>query len=125
VRLTELGKFTSTNPNIIISREGTNMMTAKSALAFFVVTLTASALASGIPQSAAGQEHPERAKFHGDVAHALLEMNVTLDLIEAYRAQKAMPPDSDAKHEKAAHGFKQALELFGVKIAMPIRPPAQ
>ena len=26
-----------------------------------------------------------------------------------------MPPDKDAIHEKAAHGFKEALELFGVK----------
>lgn len=72
-----------------------------------------------IPQAPAlGQKHADRDKFHGDVAHALLEMNTTLDLIEAYRAQEAMPPDSDAKHEKVAHGFKHALELFGVKTKM-------
>ena len=63
-------------------------------------------------------EHKDPASFHAEVAHALLEMNTTLDLIEAYRAQDAMPPDSDAKHEKAAHGFKHALELFGVRIKM-------
>lgn len=73
----------------------------------------------GLLPSAQAQEHPDRAKFHAEVAHALLDMNTTLDLIEAYRAQGAMPPDRDAKHEKAAHGFRHALELFGVKVAMP------
>lgn len=63
-------------------------------------------------------EHVDKNKFHADLAHALLEMNVSLDLIESYRAQEAMPPDRDARHEKAAHGFKRALELFGVKVSM-------
>lgn len=73
----------------------------------------------GFTPAAQAQEHPDRAKFHADVAHALLEMNTTLDLIEAYRAEGAMPPDRDARHEKAAHGFRHGLELFGVKVAMP------
>lgn len=70
----------------------------------------------GVPVSMA--EHADRNKFHADVAHALLEMNVSLDLIESYRAAAAMPPDRDARHERAAHAFKKALELFGVKVAM-------
>lgn len=66
----------------------------------------------------AQQEHADKDKFHADLAHSLLEMNTALDMIEAYRAQGEMPPDSDARHEKAAHGFKHALELFGVKTKM-------
>ncbi len=64
------------------------------------------------------QEHPDRNKFHADVAHTLLDMNTTLDMIEAFRAQEKMPPDRDAVHEKAAHGFKHGLELFGVEVKM-------
>lgn len=71
-----------------------------------------------LTQYAHAQVHPDRDKFHADIAHALLEMNTTLDLIGAYRVEGQMPPDRDEKHEKAAHGFKQALELFGIKISM-------
>lgn len=77
---------------------------------------------AGFTPAAQAQEHPERAKFHADVAHALLEMNTTLDLIEAYRAEGAMPPDRDAKHERAAHGFLKGLQLFGVQTAMAPAP---
>lgn len=85
----------------------------------FAQMVAVSVYAASLALPVQAQEHPDRAKFHADVAHALLEMNTTLDLIEAYRAQGAMPPDPDTKHEKAAHGFRHALELFGVKIAMP------
>lgn len=73
---------------------------------------------AGLTHSAQAQEHRDRAKFHADVAHALLDMNTTLDLIEAYRAQGAMPPDRDEKHDKAAHGFLKGLKLFGVQTSM-------
>jgi DNA-binding cell septation regulator SpoVG len=85
----------------------------------FAIIVAVGVCCAGLTVPAQAQEHPERAKFHADVAHALLEMNTTLDLIEAYRAQGTMPPDRDARHEKAAHGFRHALELFGVKVAMP------
>ena len=67
---------------------------------------------------AAEQTHKNKDAFHAEVAHALFEMNTTLDMIEAFRAEGSMPPDKDARHEKAAHGFKHALELFGVKVKM-------
>lgn len=73
----------------------------------------------GFTPAAQAQEHPERAKFHADVAHALLDMTVTLNLIEAYRAQGAMQPNPDEVHAKAANGFRRGLELFGVKVAVP------
>lgn len=79
--------------------------------AFFMMVLTSISLCSA-------QEHPDRDKFHAEVAHALLEMNTTLDIIEGFRAQGEMPPNRDAMHEKAAHGFKHALELFGVQVSM-------
>ncbi len=91
----------------------------KRKLVAFAMIIAVGVCYAGLTLPAQAQEHPEQAKFHADVAHALLEMNTTLDLIEAYRAQGAMPPDRDAKHEKAAHGFLHALELFGVKVAMP------
>ncbi|MBI5747424.1 MAG: hypothetical protein HZA13_10540 [Nitrospirae bacterium] len=69
-------------------------------------------------QNVLAQEQPDRDKFHADVAHSLLEMNTTLDIIEGFRAQGDMPPNRDAMHEKAAHGFKHALELFGVQVTM-------
>lgn len=67
------------------------------------------------------QEHPERDKFHADVAHSLLEMNTTLDIIEGFRARGIMPPNRDVIHEKAVHGFKHALELFGIQVSMEKR----
>ena len=58
-------------------------------------------------------------KFHGDVAHALLEMHESLDIIAKYHAKGTMPENKDELHEKVAHGFKHALELWGVKYQMP------
>lgn len=63
-------------------------------------------------------KHKDKNKFHGDVAHALLGMSTTLDQIAVYRAEESMPPNRDEVYEQAAHGFKHALELFGVKIRM-------
>lgn len=63
-------------------------------------------------------QHEDKNKFHAEVAHALLEMNLTLDLIKTYRVSGKMPPKRDEVHEKAAHGFKHALELFGVTVEM-------
>lgn len=58
-------------------------------------------------------------KFHGDVAHALLEMHEALDTIAKYHAEGTMPKNKDELHGKVAHGFKHALELWGVKHHMP------
>jgi hypothetical protein len=57
-------------------------------------------------------------EFHGDVAHALLEMHEALDTIAEYHKAGGMPPNRDELHEKAAHGFKHALELWGFKPKM-------
>lgn len=57
-------------------------------------------------------------KFHEDVAHALLEMHEALDTIADYHKAGGMPPNRDELHEKAAHGFKHALELWGFKPKM-------
>lgn len=61
----------------------------------------------------------DKDKFHADVAHALLEMHEALDTIAEYHAKGTMPPNKDELHEKAAHGFKHALELWGLKLKMP------
>lgn len=57
-------------------------------------------------------------EFHADVAHALLEMHEALDAIAEYHKAGGMPPNRDELHEKAAHGFKHALELWGFKPKM-------
>lgn len=57
-------------------------------------------------------------EFHMDVAHALLEMHEALDTIAQYHKAGGMPPNRDELHEKAAHGFKHALELWGFKPKM-------
>jgi hypothetical protein len=57
-------------------------------------------------------------EFHADVAHALLEMHEALDTIAGYHKAGGMPPNRDELHEKAAHGFKHALELWGFKPKM-------
>lgn len=86
---------------------------------FAVVMILALGICNGsLTQYAGAQEHPDRDKFHADMAHALLEMNTTLDIIEGFRAQESMTPNRDTIHEKAAHGFKHALELFGVQVTM-------
>jgi hypothetical protein len=86
---------------------------------FVVILIMALSIYDRWPvQDVLAQEHPDRDKFHADVAHSLLEMNTTLDIIEGFRAQGDMPPNRDAMHEKAAHGFKHALELFGVQVSM-------
>ena len=59
-----------------------------------------------------------KAEFHEDVAHALLEMHEALDTIAEYHKAGGMPPNRDELHEKAAHGFKHALELWGFKPKM-------
>lgn len=88
-------------------------------IGFVVAMIAAFSLYEGyFRQSVLAQDHPDRNKFHAEIAHALLEMNTTLDIIEGFRAQESMPPNRDAMHEKAAHGFKQALELFGVPVSM-------
>jgi hypothetical protein len=66
----------------------------------------------------AAQAHPDPGKFHADVAHALLDSEVALERIASFRVEQKMPPDRDALHEQAAHGFKKALELFGVQTKM-------
>ena len=63
-------------------------------------------------------EHTDKHKFHGDVAHALLESYEVLSTISHYHAIGAMPEDRDEMHEKAAHGFKHAMELFGIETKM-------
>ena len=57
-------------------------------------------------------------EFHQDVAHALLEMHEALAEIAQYHKAGTMPPNRDKLHEKAAHGFKHALELWGFKPKM-------
>ena len=57
-------------------------------------------------------------EFHADMAHALLEMHEALDTIAQYHKAGTMPPNRDELHEKAAHGFKHALELWGFKPKM-------
>lgn len=59
-----------------------------------------------------------KAEFHAEVAHALLEMHEALDTIAEYHKGGGMPPNRDELHEKAAHGFKHALELWGFKPKM-------
>lgn len=61
----------------------------------------------------------DRDKFHADVAHALLESHEALTKIAEYHAKGTMPPNKDELHEKVAHGFKHALELWDVKVKMP------
>ena len=58
----------------------------------------------------------DRDKFHADVAHALLESHEALTEIAKYHARGEMPPNKDQLHEKVAHGFKHALELWGVEL---------
>lgn len=57
-------------------------------------------------------------EFHQDMAHALLEMHEALAEIAQYHKAGTMPPNRDELHEKAAHGFKHALELWGFKPKM-------
>jgi len=57
-------------------------------------------------------------EFHADMAHALLEMHEALDTIAQYHRAGGMPPNRDELHEKAAHGFKHALELWGFEPKM-------
>ena len=70
-----------------------------------------------VPQAQA-EDHPDRNKFHAEVAHALLESYSALSTIAHYHAIGSMPGKQDELHDQAAHGFKQALELFGVKTNM-------
>lgn len=70
-----------------------------------------------VPQAQA-EDHPDRDKFHAEVAHALLESYEALVTISTYHARDVMPDNRDEMHEKVAHGFKHALELFGVKKNM-------
>ena len=64
------------------------------------------------------QQHADRDKFHAEVAHALLESYEALAIISKFHARDMMPDNRDEIHEKAAHGFKQALELFGAEPEM-------
>lgn len=57
-------------------------------------------------------------EFHQDMAHALLEMHETLAEIAQYHKAGTMPPNRDELHEKAAHAFKHALELWGFEPKM-------
>ena len=70
-----------------------------------------------VPQAQA-EEHPDRDKFHAEVAHALLESYEALATISTYHARDIMPDNRDEMHEKAAHGFMHALELFAVEPRM-------
>lgn len=70
-----------------------------------------------VPQAQA-EDHPDRGKFHAEVAHALLESYEALATISTYHARDMMPDNRDEVHEKAAHGFKHALELFAVEPRM-------
>ena len=70
-----------------------------------------------VPQAQA-QDHPDRDKFHAEVAHALLESYEALAAISTYHARDMMPDNRDEMHEKAAHGFMHALELFAVEPRM-------
>ena len=63
-------------------------------------------------------KHEDRQEFHGQVAHALLESHRGLSTIAHYHAIGSMPGEQDELHDQAAHGFKHALELFGVKTNM-------
>ena len=63
-------------------------------------------------------KHADKHKFHGEVAHALLESHMVLSTIAHYRAIGTIPDNRNEMHEKAAHGFKNALELLGVKTKM-------
>lgn len=82
-------------------------------IAAFSVALLFGLMVGGTWSSAKTKE-----EFHQDVAHALLEMHEALDTIAEYHKAGGMPPNRDELHEKAAHGFKHALELWGFKPKM-------
>ncbi len=82
------------------------------------VLLVSAMLVSGFVLGSTWSFAKTKDEFHQDVAHALLEMHEALDTIAEYHKAGGMPPNRDALHEQAAHGFKHALELWGFTPTM-------
>lgn len=82
------------------------------------IALVSAVFLLGLTMGSAWAVAKTKEEFHRDVAHALLEMHEALDTIAQYHKAGGMPPNSDELHEKAAHGFKHALELWGLEPKM-------